>query len=89
MIAALVVAIGVEGRTSKTRTGAAPHASTARVHEPRSPRRVHGPHRRPVPILMYHVVERPPADARYPDLFVSGRDFALQMSKLGRPGSTA
>jgi hypothetical protein len=38
---------------------------------------------------MYHVVERPPADARYPDLFVSGRDFALQMSKLGRPGSTA
>jgi hypothetical protein len=86
LIAALVVAIGVEGRTSKTPTGAASHASTARVHEPLSPRRVSGPHRRSVPILMYHVVESAPAGARYPDLFVSGREFVAQMRELAAAG---
>ena len=29
------------------------------------------PSRTPVPILMYHVIADPPADAPYPDLYVS------------------
>lgn len=86
LIAGLAVAIGVEGRSSKTREGAAPHASMARVRESSPPRRAHGPHGRAVPILMYHVVERPPAGARSPELFVSGRDFTLQMSRLAAAG---
>lgn len=35
-----------------------------------------------VPILMYHVISTPPAGAPYPELYVSGRDFAAQMGKL-------
>jgi peptidoglycan/xylan/chitin deacetylase (PgdA/CDA1 family) len=86
LTAALVVAIGVEGRTSKTPAGTPSHASAALVHEPLSPRKVNGPHRRSVPIVMYHVVESAPAGARYPDLFVSGRDFAAQMRELAAAG---
>lgn len=35
-----------------------------------------------VPILMYHVINTPPAGAPYPELYVSGSDFAGQMEKL-------
>jgi peptidoglycan/xylan/chitin deacetylase (PgdA/CDA1 family) len=85
-IAVLVVAIGVAGRTSKTSPLVAIHASTVRVpNPPRPPRRVKGPHDRPVPILMYHVVAAP-FGARYPELYVSGRDFAAQMRDLAARG---
>ena len=40
----------------------------------------------PVPILMYHVIADPPADAPYPQLFVSESDFAGQMRWLARHG---
>jgi peptidoglycan/xylan/chitin deacetylase (PgdA/CDA1 family) len=41
---------------------------------------------RGVPILMYHVVNTPPASAHYPDLYVRPSDFAAQMSWLARHG---
>ena len=44
------------------------------------------PSHTPVPILMYHVIADPPADAPYPDLYVSERDFASQMRWLARRG---
>ena len=44
------------------------------------------PSHTPVPILMYHVIADPPADAPYPDLYVSERDFAGQMRWLARRG---
>ena len=47
------------------------------------------PPRTPVPILMYHVIADPPADAPYPDLYVSERDFAGQMRWLARRGYQA
>jgi peptidoglycan/xylan/chitin deacetylase (PgdA/CDA1 family) len=47
------------------------------------------PSRTPVPILMYHVIADPPADAPYPDLYVSERDFAGQMRWLARHGYRA
>ncbi len=40
----------------------------------------------PVPILMYHLVSDPPANAPFPQLFVSERDFAGQMRWLARNG---
>jgi len=43
----------------------------------------------PVPILMYHVIGTPPRGERYPDLFVSQRDFATQMRYLEAHGFTA
>jgi peptidoglycan/xylan/chitin deacetylase (PgdA/CDA1 family) len=43
----------------------------------------------PVPILMYHVIADPPADAPYPQLYVSEADFAAQMRWLARHGYRA
>ena len=47
------------------------------------------PSHTPVPILMYHVIADPPADAPYPHLYVSERDFAGQMRWLARRGYRA
>lgn len=43
---------------------------------------------RAIPILMYHVVEAPPANAPFPLLYVSARDFERQMRWLDRQGYT-
>jgi peptidoglycan/xylan/chitin deacetylase (PgdA/CDA1 family) len=40
----------------------------------------------PVPILMYHVISSPPANAPYPDLYVPGKSFAAQVGWLARHG---
>jgi peptidoglycan/xylan/chitin deacetylase (PgdA/CDA1 family) len=40
----------------------------------------------PIPILMYHVIADPPADARYPELYVSGATFALEIGWLESHG---
>ena len=45
--------------------------------------------RRPVPILMYHVIDAPPASAPFPDLYVSRRELAEQMSWLDAAGYEA
>jgi peptidoglycan/xylan/chitin deacetylase (PgdA/CDA1 family) len=42
------------------------------------------PDRRAVPILMYHVIQRPYANSPYPDLYVPRAEFAAQMSWLER-----
>jgi peptidoglycan/xylan/chitin deacetylase (PgdA/CDA1 family) len=39
-----------------------------------------------VPVLMYHVVADPPANASYPELYLSKADFAGQMAWLARRG---
>jgi peptidoglycan/xylan/chitin deacetylase (PgdA/CDA1 family) len=43
-------------------------------------------HARAVPILMYHVVNRPPPGVAYPNLYVRPQDFAKQMAWLARQG---
>jgi peptidoglycan/xylan/chitin deacetylase (PgdA/CDA1 family) len=43
-------------------------------------------HPGPVPILMYHVIERPRGGVANPLLYVSGRTFAAQMRWLDRHG---
>jgi peptidoglycan/xylan/chitin deacetylase (PgdA/CDA1 family) len=40
----------------------------------------------PVPVLMYHVVTTAPANAPYPDLYVSRADFAGQVAWLAAHG---
>lgn len=47
------------------------------------------PHTGPVPILMYHVIEDPPASAPYPDLYVSAEDFRAQIEWLAEQGYEA
>jgi peptidoglycan/xylan/chitin deacetylase (PgdA/CDA1 family) len=41
---------------------------------------------RPVPILMYHVLSVPPANAPYPELYVRPADFAAEVSWLAGHG---
>lgn len=40
----------------------------------------------PIPILMYHVVNEPPAGAPFPELYVSRADFAGQVAWLAEHG---
>jgi peptidoglycan/xylan/chitin deacetylase (PgdA/CDA1 family) len=40
----------------------------------------------PVPILMYHVISTPPANAPYPELYVPRADFAGQVAWLASHG---
>jgi peptidoglycan/xylan/chitin deacetylase (PgdA/CDA1 family) len=47
------------------------------------------PHTGPVPILEYHELGAAPADAPYPELFVTRPDFRRQMSWLDRHGYQA
>jgi peptidoglycan/xylan/chitin deacetylase (PgdA/CDA1 family) len=41
---------------------------------------------RPVPVLMYHVTQKPPPGSRYPDLFVSPAQLGDQVRVLRRAG---
>jgi len=58
----------------------------ARTQAPARQALVTGRHDRPVPILMYHVINRAPASSPYPDLWVSAQDFEDQMRALARAG---
>jgi hypothetical protein len=49
-------------------------------------RRLRGPHNRPVPILMYHVLGRAPTGALYPQLFVPPDELAAQTDWLAAHG---
>jgi peptidoglycan/xylan/chitin deacetylase (PgdA/CDA1 family) len=44
------------------------------------------PGTKPIPILMYHVIAAPPADAPFPGLYVAPTEFAEQMQALERAG---
>lgn len=47
------------------------------------------PNRRPVPILMYHVIADPPALAPFPALYVSRAEFRAEIDWLARAGYEA
>jgi peptidoglycan/xylan/chitin deacetylase (PgdA/CDA1 family) len=44
------------------------------------------PGHEPVPILMYHVINQPPAGAKFPRLYVAPEEFAAQMQALAGAG---
>jgi peptidoglycan/xylan/chitin deacetylase (PgdA/CDA1 family) len=49
----------------------------------------HEPDRRPVPILMYHVIASPPASAPFPDLYVPRAELQAQVRWLAHAGYQA
>ena len=63
------------------------------VVAPRSPPRAAGPQpapdRRPVPVLMYHVIADPPRSAHFPDLYVSRQELAAEVRMLAAAGYEA
>ncbi len=86
---------GSDGKAAPAGGGSA--AATTRAHARTTAASVAGPARdmgspgppRPVPILMYHVVNDPPAGAPYPDLYVPRAELRDQMQALKRAGYTA
>ena len=63
----------------------APHRQTA---VPAKPKRL-ASHSKPIPILMYHVLESPQPGAPYPELYVKSSDFAAQVRWLAKHGYRA
>ena len=102
LAAGAAVTLGGGGRASPPRTGASAGTRTRRrsrtrggqsraAHRaPRAVARLGPPTGHPgdarVPILMYHVINPPPAGAPYPGLYVPRGEFAAQMHALHRAG---
>ena len=64
-------------------SGSALPSPAARLPSPDPARPLSGsPHTLAVPILMYHVISSPSADARYPSLFVNSGEFVAQLRYL-------
>jgi len=92
----LILAFGVAAATAVvvavlgTRDGSKPPprltTTVAQRARPRPPPPIRGPHNRPVPILMYHVIGPVPPGAPLPELYVSRADFAGQLRWLASHG---
>src|SRR5690242_19018037 len=77
---AVLTSSGNHSSHSRAQTKAAGRRHVAQT----PPRKVHGPHDRPVPILMYHVISSPQPGAPYPGLYTPEPVFAAQMQALAR-----
>ena len=95
LVAAVVLAVvvvtgegGGERASSKKPAEARKGASNGKAGAPAKPppRIVSGPHREPVPILMYHVISAPLPGAPYPELYTPKAAFAAQMRGLAKRG---
>ncbi|HEY6772327.1 MAG TPA: hypothetical protein VI035_07735, partial [Solirubrobacterales bacterium] len=82
-----IVGAGVGGGAIQGRAAAA-RPSRGGLGPPRADQRLI-PWKRPVPILMYHVIARPPATAQLPELFVEPETFTAQMQWLSHHGYAA
>jgi peptidoglycan/xylan/chitin deacetylase (PgdA/CDA1 family) len=86
IVAGVTVALVVTGKGGRGHARAQPASTTKSKAPPAKPRIVHGPHRDPVPILMYHVVSAPRPGAPYPELYTPAPVFRAQMHALARRG---
>ncbi len=99
VIVAAVIAVAASGSSSSgghpaqaSRGGVAQRPSSSSGGKPTAPRStVTGagtgkPGTATVPILMYHVINPPPAGAPYPGLYVPASEFAAQMQALKAAG---
>src|SRR5919199_1665706 len=84
---AVVLLAGCGSRRDQAAPPPQPPTATTRATKPQ-PRFV-TPHRRPVPILNYHVIGDPPAGAPFPELYVGRAAFAAQLRWLRAHGYTA
>jgi peptidoglycan/xylan/chitin deacetylase (PgdA/CDA1 family) len=95
VIAAAAIVVGNLGGSSEHaaaphRAGGSNEARPAADTRPQTAERVPPSRRdRPVPILMYHLVNDPPPGAPFPELYVAPADFAGQMTWLKDEGYTA
>jgi peptidoglycan/xylan/chitin deacetylase (PgdA/CDA1 family) len=64
--------------------GAAAHAAAQTV--PASAPGAHRAPREPVPVLMYHLINTPPAGSALPELWVPRAEFAAQVAALAKQG---
>jgi peptidoglycan/xylan/chitin deacetylase (PgdA/CDA1 family) len=88
LLAAALVLAGCGGSThvaSQPPSSAAP--TTTAAAKPAAPPPIrHGPRRAAVPILMYHLVNAPPAGSPYPELWVPAAAFRAQVGALAQAG---
>ena len=77
-----IVGSGAGGSSSQVRAGLA-RPSRGGLGPPRADLRLVS-WKKPVPILMYHVIANPPATAQLPELFVDPDTFRAQMKWLNR-----
>ncbi len=77
------------GPAASPRAGGEPTASGSKPVVNGTPQPNWTPHTGPVPILEYHVLGEAPADAPYPELYVTRPDFRRQMDWLDRNGYEA
>src|SRR4029453_8590666 len=92
-VASLILMLGLAvgfylGRRHSNAQLATPTTSSSLQSKltPQAPSPPAGPHDRPDPILMYHVVGPTPPRAALPGLYVSRADFASQLPWLARTG---
>jgi peptidoglycan/xylan/chitin deacetylase (PgdA/CDA1 family) len=95
--AVVAVSVGGSGGSGGGGKGAAAHSGASAKPNRAGDRKVRnatpqpgwGPHTGPVPILEYHVLAAPPAEAPYPELYVTRPDFHKQMDWLEEHGYQA
>jgi peptidoglycan/xylan/chitin deacetylase (PgdA/CDA1 family) len=88
-VALILAAAALAGcSASSSEKGSPPASSTAKPKTPapvaKPKPQIVSPHRRPVPILEYHVVGTPPPGAPFPELYVRRSAFAGQLQWLHR-----
>ena len=83
------VAVLLLAGCGSTRRHAVPPPPPATTRTPAPQPRFVTPHRRPVPILNYHVIGDPPAGAPFPELYVGRGVFAAQLRWLRSHGYQA
>lgn len=92
VVAGVAAALAVTGassshgvdQTSSTTAAVVPehHAATVPARAPEPASAASAPPGRPIPILMYHAIEAPPAGSALPELWVSADTFAQTMDAL-------
>jgi peptidoglycan/xylan/chitin deacetylase (PgdA/CDA1 family) len=91
-VATAVIVLSASGSSNGPRqatlTGGSSATKGARTSSgsPASASGTGAPGKRPVPILMYHVIAAPPAGAPFPGLYVPPEEFAAQMQALKGAG---
>ncbi len=100
-VVAVALASGGGGHASRLRTVRSTTSASGHARQYRPPDREHelpstapsrvsadgqARHAKRVPILMYHVINPPPAGAPFPGLYVEPSEFAAQMQALANAG---
>ena len=89
LAAVVAVFAGVLGSGHRSGRGRTSRRMVAGPVQNATPQADWRPHTGPVPILEYHVLGAPPADAPYPELYVPRADFSREMDWLEGNGFQA